>query len=68
MDSSSNYGKGLAKNFNETFTAGGGTIVAEEAYVSNDTDFNAILTKIKVQQFDVIYTGILQQCKFSSSR
>lgn len=55
MDSSSDYGKGLAKNFKETFTAGGGTIVAEEAYVAGDTDFNAILTKIKGQTFDVVY-------------
>jgi len=55
MDSSSDYGKGLAKNFRETFEAGGGTIVAEEAYVSKDTDLNAILTKIKGQDFDVIF-------------
>lgn len=55
MDSSSDYGKGLAKNFRETFTAGGGTIVAEEAFVAGDTDFNAILTKIKGQSFDAIY-------------
>ncbi|HPV01968.1 MAG TPA: ABC transporter substrate-binding protein [Clostridiales bacterium] len=55
MDSSNDYGKGLAKNFRETFEAGGGTIVAEEAYVSKDTDFNGILTKIKGQDFDVIF-------------
>lgn len=55
MDSSSDYGKGLAENFVKTFEAGGGTIVAQEAYVSGDTDFNAILTKIKGQDFDVIF-------------
>lgn len=55
MDSSSDYGKGLAKNFKENFVAAGGTIVAEEAYVAGDTDFNAILTKIKGIDFDVIY-------------
>ncbi|NLO39309.1 MAG: ABC transporter substrate-binding protein, partial [Ruminiclostridium sp.] len=55
MDSSSDYGKGLAKNFKDTFVAAGGTIVAEEAFVAKDTDFNAILTKIKGQTFDVIY-------------
>jgi branched-chain amino acid transport system substrate-binding protein len=55
MDSSSDYGKGLAKNFRDTFTSSGGTIVAEEAYVKDDTDFNAILTKIKGMDFDVIY-------------
>jgi len=55
MDSSSDYGKGLAKNFKDTFIASGGKIVAEEAYVKDDNDFNAILTKIKGLIFDVIY-------------
>lgn len=55
MDSSSDYGKGLAENFTKTYEANGGTIVAKEAYVSGDTDFNAILTKIKGQDFDVIF-------------
>lgn len=55
MDSSSDYGKGLAENFIETYEAAGGTIVAREAYVSKDTDFNAILTKIKGQDFDIIF-------------
>jgi branched-chain amino acid transport system substrate-binding protein len=55
MDSSSDYGKGLAENFYRTFEAGGGTIVAQEAYVKGDTDFNAIITKIKGLDFDVIY-------------
>ena len=55
QDNSSDYAKGLAKNFKETFTAAGGTIVAEEGYVAKDKDFNAILTKIKGQQFDVIF-------------
>lgn len=55
MDSSSDYGKGLAENFVSTFMSGGGEVVAQEAYVSGDTDFNAILTKIKDKDFDVIF-------------
>lgn len=55
QDNSSDYAKGLAKNFKATFTAAGGTIVAEEGYVKNDKDFNAILTSIKGKQFDVIF-------------
>jgi len=55
MDKSSDYGKGLAENFTKTFTAAGGTVVSQESYVSGDTDFNAILTKIKGLQFDVIF-------------
>ena len=54
-DNSSDYSKGLADNFKATFTAAGGQIVGEEAYVTNDTDFNAILTRIKGQPFDAIY-------------
>ncbi len=55
MDSSSDYGKGLAANFDKTFKAAGGEIVTQEAYVAKDTDFNAILTKIKGMDFDVIF-------------
>lgn len=54
-DNSSDYGKGLAENFKATFEASGGIIVAEEGYVGKDKDFNAILTKIKGQEFDVIF-------------
>ncbi|HHX04136.1 MAG TPA: ABC transporter substrate-binding protein [Tissierellia bacterium] len=55
MDSSSDYGKGLAKNFKEQFERNGGKVVAEESYVEKDTEFNAILTKIKGEDFDVIF-------------
>ena len=55
VDSSSDYSKGLAENFKKTFTANGGIIVGEEAYVTKDTEFNPILTRIKNQDFDVIY-------------
>lgn len=54
-DNSSDYGKGLAENFKATFEKLGGKVVAEEAYVSKEKDFNAILTKIKGQDFDVIF-------------
>ncbi|MBM7581783.1 branched-chain amino acid transport system substrate-binding protein [Caldicoprobacter guelmensis] len=55
MDSSSDYAKGLAETFTSTFKAGGGTVVAREAYMSGDTDFNAVLTSIKGKDFDVIF-------------
>ncbi len=54
-DNSSDYGKGLAESFKQTFEEKGGTIVAEEAYVKNEVDFNAILTGIKGKDFDVIF-------------
>jgi branched-chain amino acid transport system substrate-binding protein len=55
QDKSSDYAEGLANNFVSTFEASGGTIVAQEGYVGKDKDFNAILTKIKGQDFDVIF-------------
>lgn len=56
-DISDDYGKGLAENFSKTFEEAGGSIVAEESYVANDTDFNAILTSIKGKDFDVVFIG-----------
>lgn len=55
IDNSSDYAKGLAKYFKESFEANGGTIVAEEAYVAKDTDFKATLTRIKSTNPDVIF-------------
>ncbi len=54
-DTSSDYAKGLADNFQKTFEANGGTIGAEEGYAAGETNFNTILTRIKAQDFDVIY-------------
>lgn len=55
LDSSSDYSKGLQKFFKETFTKNGGTIVAEESYQQKDTDFKAVLTRIKEKNPDFIY-------------
>jgi len=55
LDNASDYAKGLAANFTTTFESAGGTVVATEAFVAGDTDFNAIITKIKGQDFDVIF-------------
>jgi branched-chain amino acid transport system substrate-binding protein len=55
VNSTSDYSKGLAKNFKDTFTKAGGTIITEQAYQAKDTDFKAVLTKIKGSNPDVIY-------------
>ncbi len=55
IDNSSDYAKGLSRFFEEAFTARGGEIVATEAYLQKDTDFNAILAKIKTQNPEFIY-------------
>lgn len=55
IDSSSDYSKGLAASFQKSFEGSGGKVVAEEAYVAKDTDFNAILTNIKAKNPDFIF-------------
>ena len=55
IDNSSDYAKGLAKYFTDSFLAKGGEIVGTEAYLQKDTDFNATLTKIKNLNPDFIY-------------
>ncbi|AEG60540.1 ABC transporter substrate-binding protein [Desulforamulus ruminis] len=55
VDNNSPYSKGLAAFFKESFTKQGGQIVGEEAYVPEDQDFKATLTKIKGMNPDVIY-------------
>lgn len=51
-DNSSDYAIGLKKAFKKTFT---GEIVAEENFTAGDKDFQAMLTKIKDLDYDVIY-------------
>ncbi len=54
-DSASDYSKGLTKIFRDAFTAGGGKIVIEEAYLQKDQDYKSVLTKIKAQNPDLLY-------------
>lgn len=54
-DSASDYSKGLTDIFKGGFTAGGGQIVAEEAYLQKDQDYKPVLTKIKAQNPDLLY-------------
>ena len=46
-DVASEYNKGIAEVFKETFEKNGGKVVAFETYTTNDKDFSAQLTKIK---------------------
>lgn len=55
IDNSSDYSKGLALFFKQAFAKGGGSIVAEEAYLQKDQDFKTVLTKIKAQSPEMIY-------------
>lgn len=51
----SDYSIGITNTFMETFESCGGTIVAEEAFKTNDTDFRAQLSKIKGTEPDAIF-------------
>lgn len=53
-DIANDYCKGVASSFTSAYTAAGGVITGEESFSTKDTDFNAILTKIKGLDFDVI--------------
>ena len=55
VDNQSPYAKGLAQFFEESFIKQGGQILAKEAFVPEDQDFKATLTKIKGLNPDVIY-------------
>jgi branched-chain amino acid transport system substrate-binding protein len=54
-DVKSDYSVGLAKFFKESFSGGGGKIVAEQNYSGGDKDFNAQLTSIKAANPDGIF-------------
>jgi len=54
-DTSSDYSKGLQKFFEETFVKNGGEIVSQESYQQKDSDFKAVLTRIKAANPDIIY-------------
>jgi branched-chain amino acid transport system substrate-binding protein len=55
VDNSSDYSKGLTTFFKDAYTKGGGSILAEEAYLQKDQDFKTILTKIKALNPEIIY-------------
>ncbi len=57
IDDSSQYGKGLADEFEKTVKAAGVKVVTREASNNKATDFKAILTKIKGSKPDVIMYG-----------
>ncbi len=54
-DVASEYNKGIAEFFKQTYEENGGTVVAFETYTTGDKDFNAQLTKIKETAPEVIF-------------
>jgi len=60
-DVGSDYGQWLAKYFEEAFIAKGGTIVAKEAFRTDELDYRAQLGKIKDLAPDVIFIPTSQK-------
>jgi len=54
-DIASDYNKGIAEFFKQTFEKLGGQVVAFESYTTGDKDFSSQLTKIKQTNPDVIF-------------
>lgn len=59
IDNPTQYGKGLADEFEKTIKAAGVKVVTREASNNKVTDFKAILTKIKGSKPDVIMYGCM---------
>ena len=55
FDNTSDYSKGLAKEFKTKFEALGGKIVAEEGYGKDDDDFRPTLTNFNKAGVEIIY-------------
>lgn len=54
-DVASDYNKGIAEYFKQTYEENGGTVVAFETYTTGDKDFSAQLTKIKDAAPEVVF-------------
>ncbi len=57
VDDSTPYGVGLADEFVRNFEAGGGTVLGRQKTSDRDTDFSALVTRIRAENPDVIYYG-----------
>lgn len=54
-DVGNDYVKGLAEFYRDNFIQGGGEVVVYESYQKDDTDFSALLTKVKQANPDILY-------------
>lgn len=57
IDDRTAYGQGVAEEFSKAVKAAGGTVAGHEFTTDKSTDFNAILTKLKGLQPDVLFYG-----------
>jgi branched-chain amino acid transport system substrate-binding protein len=54
-DVGNDYVKGLAEFYRDNFQKLGGKVITYESYTKDDTDFSALLTKVKRDNPDVLY-------------
>jgi len=54
-DVGNDYVKGLAEFYRDNFIQGGGQVLVYESYQKDDTDFSALLTKVKQANPDILY-------------
>jgi len=57
VDDGTVYGTGLADEWAKQFTADGGTVAGREKTGDKDTDFKALVTKIKSANVNIVYYG-----------
>jgi branched-chain amino acid transport system substrate-binding protein len=57
VDDSTVYGEGLAAEWAKQFQANGGTVAGTEKTGDKDTDFKALVSKIKAANVDIVYYG-----------
>ncbi len=61
IDDKTAYGEGLVNEVDKTLKAGKVTILGRERTTDTETDFKAILTKVKAKNPDVIFYGGMDQ-------
>ena len=61
IDIGSDYSQGLAQHFVDVYTAGGGTVVTQEAFRSEELDYRAQLGKIKEANVDLVFMPTMQK-------
>jgi branched-chain amino acid transport system substrate-binding protein len=57
IDDRTAYGQGVAEEFEKAVKANGGNVIGHEFTTDKSTDFNAILTKLKAGNPDVLFYG-----------
>lgn len=57
LDDKSAYGKGIAEQVEQTLTQNNAKPALRESYTAGERDYNAIVSRLKQAQIDVVYIG-----------